>query len=317
MKEHLTSLLQQALAALCDQQLIPAESCEIPVQVEASRDPQHGEFASNLAMILAKNAGKPPRALAELLVNHLPRSPQIAKVEIAGPGFINFTLTPAALEQTVSAILLAENHYGWRTLGTGQHIHLEYVSANPTGPLHVGHGRSAAYAACVANLLKAMGFQVHQEYYVNDAGRQMRILGFSTWLRYLQAFGESVDFPKNAYQGDYITDIANLLREQYNSRFQKSALTAAKAAAKKYDPETDADRYIDAYIEEAMTLLGKEDFNLIQKFTLQEILADIKDDLIEFGVVYDDWFFETRLFETGLVECRDRIIAKTRSCLPA
>ncbi len=130
----------------------------------------------------------------------------------------------------------------------------------------------------------------------------MRILGFSTWLRYLQTFGESADFPKNAYQGDYITDIANLLREQYNSRFQKSALVAAKTAAKKYDPETDADRYIDAYIEEAMTLLGKEDFNLIQKFTLREILADIKDDLIEFGVVYDDWFFETQLFETGLVQ---------------
>jgi arginyl-tRNA synthetase len=310
MKEHLTSLLQQALGALCHQQLLPAESCEIAVQVEASRDPQHGEFASNLAMVLAKSAGKPPRALAELLVNHLPHSPQIAKVAIAGPGFINFTLTAAALEQTVSAILLAENHYGWRTLGTGQNIHLEYVSANPTGPLHVGHGRSAAYAACVANLLKAMGFQVHQEYYVNDAGRQMRILGFSTWLRYLQSFGESVDFPKNAYQGDYITDIANLLREQYNSRFQKSALTAAKAAAKKYDPETDADRYIDAYIDEAMTLLGKEDFNLIQKFTLQDILADIKDDLIEFGVVYDDWFLETQLFETGLVEAGIELLRK-------
>jgi arginyl-tRNA synthetase len=310
MKDHLTALLQQALTAICEQKFIAADAGKTPVQIESARDPQHGEFASNLAMVLAKIAGKPPRELANLLVAHLPKSSQVAKVEIAGPGFINFTLTNAALEQTVTKVLLAEKHYGWSSLGAGQRIHLEYVSANPTGPLHVGHGRSAAYAACVANLLKAVGFEVHQEYYVNDAGRQMRILGFSTWLRYLQIFNENPDFPKNAYQGDYITDIAQLLREQYNSRFVKSPAAAAKTIAEKFSSESDADRYIDAYIEAAIALLGKEDFDIIQKFTLQEILADIKDDLTEFGVAYDQWFFETELFQSNLVQAGLELLQK-------
>jgi arginyl-tRNA synthetase len=301
MKEHLTALLRQSLTALSDQQLVPVQKNEFNIQVEIAKDPQHGEFASNLAMVLAKSAGKKPRDIAELLVKHLPQSPLIAKVEIAGPGFINFTMAAAALEQVVANILTARDQYGWSTIGSGQRVHLEYVSANPTGPLHVGHGRSAAYAACVANLLKAAGFQVHQEYYVNDAGRQMRILGFSTWLRYLQASGIKVDFPKNAYQGDYIIDIAALLRQQYSSRFEKNPTAAATAAAKQFPPETEADRYIDAYIEGAIELLGQTDFNLIQKLTLEEILADIKDDLMEFGVVYDNWFPETQLIHSNLV----------------
>jgi len=302
MKEHITSLLQQAVAVLCDQQQIPPESRSVVVQVEAARDPEHGEFASNLAMILAKTAQKKPRELAELLVKQLPKSAGFAAVTVAGPGFINFTLSSTALEQVVAKVLLAGDHYGWSTVGAGQRIHLEYVSANPTGPLHVGHGRSAAYASCLARLLKAAGFQVHQEYYVNDAGRQMRILGLSTWLRYLETFGETVDFPKNGYQGDYIIDIAKMLREQYDARFQKNPQAAAKKAAAVASSGTDADRYIDAYIDEAVALLGEQDFNLIQNLTLREILNDIKDDLAEFGVFYDDWFFETQLYKMTLIE---------------
>ncbi len=310
MKDHITTLFQQSLAVLCDQQLIPSESRNLPVQVEPSRDPKHGEFATNFAMTLAKTAGKNPRELAELLIRHLPKSAKIAKVEMAGPGFINFTLAPAALESVIPAVLLAQDHYGWSMVGAGQRIHMEYVSANPTGPLHVGHGRSAAYGACVANLLKAIGFQVYQEYYVNDAGRQMRILGLSTWLRYLQTSGQNVDFPKNAYQGDYILDIANKLRDQYNDRFLHSPLTLAQTAAKKYPPETDGDRYIDAFIEGAVALLGKENFDIIQKLTLQEILADIKDDLTEFGVEYDHWFSETQLIEMNLVQAGIELLQK-------
>lgn len=310
MKDHLTALLQQSVTSLVNQQLIPVGADGVSVQVEPSRDPEHGEFATNLAMMLAKAAGKKPRELAELIVRHLPKSAEVAKVEIAGPGFINFTLASAALEAVVAKILLARDHYGWSMIGSGQRIHLEYVSANPTGPLHVGHGRSAAYAACVANLLKSMGFEVHQEYYVNDAGRQMRILGFSTWLRYLQVLGVKVDFPKNAYQGDYIIDIANMLRRQYGERFSHNPQSAAQGAAVQFSPETDGDRYIDAYIEAAVAILGKEDFNLIQKLTLQEILADIKDDLTEFGVVYDQWFPETHLVEMNLVQAGIELLRK-------
>ncbi len=302
MKDQIAALLQQTVIVLCEQKLLPPEAKSVPVQVEAARDPQHGEYASNLAMVLTKIAGKKPREIAELVVSNLPPNSDIAKVEIAGPGFLNFTLTSAALESIVTKIWLAQDHYGWSMVGAGQKVHMEYVSANPTGPLHVGHGRGAAYAACVANLLKVVGFQVHQEYYVNDAGRQMRILGFSTWLRYLQNLGIPVELPKNAYQGDYIIDIANLLQEKYQDRFKKDPSALGKVAAEKFSPVEDADRYIDTYIEGAVKTLGKEDFNIIQKFTMEEILADIKQDLLEFGVEYDNWFFESQLFDMGLVQ---------------
>lgn len=309
MKLHLTVLLQDALTALHAQQLLPAD-VRASVQIEQSRDPNHGEFACNLALILAKPAKKKPREVAEMLVRHLPNSSQVAAVEIAGPGFINFRMAPAALEQVVAQVLSAGDHYGWTTVGAGRRIHLEYVSANPTGPLHVGHGRSAAYAACVANLLKTAGFQVHQEYYVNDAGRQMRILGFSAWIRYLQAQGETVLLPKNAYQGDYIADIAQNLIKKYGNRFQKNPSSVAAKLAEQFSPEEDADRYIDAYITAAVELLGKEEFSMVQKFTLEEILADIKDDLTEFGVVYDAWFQESQLIEMGLVEAGIALLKK-------
>ncbi len=162
--------------------------------------------------------------------------------------------------------------------------------ANPTGPLHVGHGRSAAYAACVANLLKAVGYRVHREYYVNDAGRQMRILGLSTWIRYLQVLDEPIDLPKNAYQGDYIREIAHSLRDQYGIRFLKNTDQLNIRIAQL--TQTDADRYIDAYIDVAVDLLGEEEFNLIRKTSLQQILEDIKNDLSDFGVIYDNWFMK-------------------------
>lgn len=302
MKNHIAALLQQAVITLCDKKIISEDSRTISIQVEANRDPARGEFASNLAMILAKKTQKNPPELAQIIVDHLPASDFISSTAVAGPGFINFTLSPPALEKVIADILQAEDHYGWSSMGAGQRVHLEYVSANPTGPLHVGHGRSAAYGACVANLLKTAGFQVHQEYYVNDAGRQMRILGFSTWLRYLQLLEVQVDFPLNAYQGDYIIDIAKKLHEQYGRRFNKNPAAIAKNVAQKYSPEREADRYIDAYIEGAISLLGQTDFDIIQKLTLQEILADIKDDLTEFGVVYDNWFFETELMSLNLVQ---------------
>ncbi len=302
MKNHINELLRKSLITLSEKQILSEEFKTIPIQVEPNRDSARGEYASNIAMILAKKAGKNPQELAKLIADHLPSSRFLSSVLMAGPGFINFTLSPDALENVVPTILRAEDHYGWSSIGAGQKIHLEYVSANPTGPLHVGHGRSAAYGACVANLLKTAGYQVRQEYYVNDAGRQMRILGFSTWLRYLQLMGMQVDFPANAYQGDYIVDIAKKLDEHYGQRFNKNPGSIAKHAAQKYPSQHEPDRYIDAYIEGAISLLGQVDFDIIQKLTLQEILADIKDDLTEFGVVYDNWFFETELMSLNLVQ---------------
>lgn len=207
MKQTIESLLAQALTELKKQGIVPPEM-SASLQLERARDPSHGDFATNLALTLAKQSKLNPRDLAQKIVAAIPPDACLAKVDIAGPGFINFTLTPQASYAVVSQILREKENYGQSAMGRGQSIHLEYLSSNPTGPLHVGHGRSAAYGACVAALLKAVGYKVHREYYVNDAGRQMQIVGLSIWLRYLEALGENIALPKNAYQGDYIIEIA-------------------------------------------------------------------------------------------------------------
>lgn len=301
MKSHLIELLISALKALSDKNVIAEIQTDV-VQVERTRDAQFGDFSSNVALILAKSHKLNPRELAQNIIKHLPHSEWIEKVEMAGPGFINFRLTASAIELVVKQIFAAKDHYGLSTAHAGEKIHIEYVSANPTGPLHVGHGRSAAYGACVANLLKAVGFQVHREYYVNDAGRQMRILAFSTWVRYLQILGLQVNLPASAYQGEYIIDTATKLKQQYQERFKKNISADQLKKLEKVAQETDADRAIDNCVHYAIEFLGVDDFAIIQQVVLQDILDDIRDDLTEFGVVYDNWFNESQLIEMGLVK---------------
>ncbi|MFA7388387.1 MAG: arginine--tRNA ligase, partial [Thiohalobacteraceae bacterium] len=200
MKQHLEQLLTDAVHGLQAGGGLPAD-LEISVQVERTRDRAHGDFASNVAMTLAKAARAKPRDIAEKIVVALPASAQVAKVDIAGPGFINFHLTPAAYHRVVGDVLEQGARFGRSDLGAGRSVQVEFVSANPTGPLHVGHGRGAAYGAAVADLLEAVGYRVHREYYVNDAGRQMDILAASVYLRYLDLCGESFEFPSNGYKG--------------------------------------------------------------------------------------------------------------------
>ncbi|MCX8049462.1 MAG: arginine--tRNA ligase, partial [Methylohalobius sp.] len=180
MQEHLQKLLAQALIRLRAQGELPVES-DAPIRVDRSRAPEHGDFSSNIALILAKATGKPPRQLAERILSALPSDPAVREVEIAGPGFINFFIDPNAQFQIIAQVLRERENFGRSQVGQGQKVHIEFVSANPTGPLHVGHGRGAAYGATLANLLEAVGFRVHREYYVNDAGRQMDILAVSVW----------------------------------------------------------------------------------------------------------------------------------------
>src|SRR6202011_6267955 len=177
-------------------------------EVEYTRDAQHGDFASNLAMRLAKATRQNPRKLAEALVRSLPASSVVAKVDIAGAGFINFFLTKDAYHAEIGKVLRDGRQYGRPAAGGGRSVQVEFVSANPTGPLHVGHGRHAAFGATVANLLEAVGHRVEREYYINDAGRQMEILAVSTWLRYLEHCGERFTFPANGYRGEYILGVA-------------------------------------------------------------------------------------------------------------
>ena len=181
LKQHIETLLSRAIAQLIAAGELPADAAQT-IEVERARSKEHGDFASNIALVLAKPARLKPRVLAERLMRALPRSERILKTEIAGPGFINFFLSASALHETVGQILAQGEDYGRSRLGQNRRVQVEFVSANPNGPLHVGHGRGAAYGAAVADLLAAVGYDVHREYYVNDAGRQMDILAVSVWL---------------------------------------------------------------------------------------------------------------------------------------
>ncbi|MBT4812314.1 MAG: arginine--tRNA ligase, partial [Thiotrichales bacterium] len=218
MKTQLQQLIEAALSQLCNDGTLQLETLPTAL-VERTRDRTHGDFATNMAMVLAKQAKRNPRELAQLLLDALPESELVVKTEIAGPGFINFFVSDAAYATVIAQVFEQSSSYGKSQVGAGQKVLMEYVSANPTGPLHVGHGRGAAYGAATASLLKAAGYQVHREYYVNDAGRQMDILAASVWLRYLDLCGEEVTFPSNGYQGDYIWDIAATLHREQQETF--------------------------------------------------------------------------------------------------
>src|SRR5579862_8051106 len=215
MKNHIENLIQASLEKLQASGELPEISG--PIHIDATKDKKHGDFASNIAMVLAKAAQKKPREIAERIIQSLPSSDYIQKVEIAGPGFINFFLSSQALNDVVKLILDQKETYGTSKIGRDKRVLVEFVSSNPTGPLHVGHGRHAAYGAVVCNLLDAVGFKSYREYYVNDAGRQMDILAVSVWLRYLGLCGENVIFPANAYQGDYVIEIARKVKEDHGS----------------------------------------------------------------------------------------------------
>jgi arginyl-tRNA synthetase len=305
-KNLIENLLRQALAALPPDLVDPAARTVTP-EVERTRDAAHGDYASNLAMRLAKAARSNPRTLAAALIAALPPHPSIAKVEVAGAGFINFFVRADALHAQVAAILAQGAQYGRSQLGAGTRLMVEFVSANPTGPLHVGHGRHAAYGATLANLLEAVGYAVQREYYVNDAGRQMEILAASTWLRYLELRGEHFPFPANGYRGDYIAAIARRLDSEVGASLHHPAAAVFSGLPADEPQGGDKDEYIDALIVRARTLLGAAEFRRCLDVALDDILSDIKDDLAEFGVRFDTWFPERSLTEDGSI---DRALAE-------
>jgi arginyl-tRNA synthetase len=301
MKSDIKQLLEQAISQLKAQNTIPADT-PVNIQIERCRDAAHGDFASNIAMTLAKAAKIAPRNLAQQLVDSLDLPSSICAVEIAGPGFINFTLSADASLSIIPTILNQKDQFGRQKQKDKKHIHLEFVSANPTGPLHVGHGRSAAYGACVANLLEAIGHQVTREYYVNDAGRQMHILALSVWIRYLQQMEEDITLPSNAYQGDYIVDIAKNLLDQKGEAYSSTQTDYLNALGNEFDPIEQKEAYIDQAILAARALIGDAAFNEVKQFSLNAILDDIRLDLQEFGVTYDQWYPESQLYEDGSFE---------------
>jgi len=307
LKYLIENLVRDALAAL-PEELRSLDITPGSATIERTRDTTHGDFASNIAMQLAKAAKRKPRDLAQAIVAALPASDLVSKVEIAGPGFINFFVSPAGYHQELLRVLDEGAAFGRSRMGAGQRVIVEFVSANPTGPLHVGHGRHAAFGATLANLLDAAGYSVHREYYINDAGRQMEILAASVWLRYLECFGEQFPFPSNGYRGDYLHPIANKLVEVAGRTLVRPAAEIFRDLPPDA-PAGDKDIYIDAVIERAKALLGEDGFRRTFKLALDDILADIRQDLEEFGVRYDEWFSERSLATNGAI---DRALERLR-----
>jgi arginyl-tRNA synthetase len=277
---------------------------DLEPQLERTRDAKHGDFTSNIALRLAKKLSRPPRDFAAEVVAALPDSELIASVEIAGPGFINFTLAAAAYEHELRSIFSSGNDYGRSEQGSGQRVLLEYLSANPTGPLHVGHGRLAAYGASLANLLRAAGHDVHEEYYVNDAGRQMDILAASVWLRYAEISAGDLPFPPNAYQGEYVRTIAQNLQE---SNGDSLATGVAAVEAILNGDETDPEKRLDLVIAEIKQQISIENFTVVLDAALESVLEDIKNDLEGFGVVPQRWYSERTLVD-GAIEHALRVL---------
>lgn len=308
MKQALHQVIVGALSQLQQDQKISTFD-PTNVKIELPRDKAHGDLATNAAMVFAKANGMNPRAFAEMLIAALPVTDWLVSSEIAGPGFINFRVKAEAKFAVVEQILAQQADYGRVNVGEGQSVQVEYVSANPTGPLHVGHGRGAAYGSALVSVLRHAGYDVHAEYYVNDAGRQMDILATSVWLRYLSLCGEQFTFPSNGYQGDYIMTTARSLLSEEAERLRRSAADAfANVHADQLCDSDgnvmsgDKEKHIDDLIANAKQLLGAADYRLVLDRVLHDILTDIKEDLGEFGVHFDNWFSERSLTETGIVD---------------
>jgi arginyl-tRNA synthetase len=270
MKHSISAMVTEALSrAYAAGELPSSEFTEI--FVEEPRVEAQGDLSVNTAMIMAKTQKMPPRKIADIIVRHLedPRG-IVARTDIAGPGFINFFLNPRAYHDVLFTVHEENERYGASTIGQGRKTQVEFVSANPTGPLHVGHGRGAAVGDSVARVLRFCGYDVQTEYYINDSGRQINTLGRSVYLRYLEMTGRSIAFPEDCYQGDYIVDLAGQVLEK-NGR-------------------------------SLLDLSEEEGIGICARYAADSILADIALDLKNFGVTFDRWFSEQSLYDAGLVD---------------
>jgi arginyl-tRNA synthetase len=260
--------VRAANAALAAEGAMPAGLDQSRIVVEPPRDPTHGDMATNAAMVLAKDAGKKPRELAEAIAGKLRADALIDKVDVAGPGFINLTLKPAAWTGELRAVLAAGADYGRSTLGKSEPVNIEYVSANPTGPMHVGHCRGAVFGDALANLLKFAGYEVTREYYINDAGAQVDALARSGFLRYREALGEDIGaIPEGLYPGDYVKQVGEELKTDYGD-------TLLKKPESEWKP-------------------------IVRERAINIMMADIRNDLWSLGVVPDVFFSEASLTEEG------------------
>jgi len=299
-KEDLHILLRRALQSL-EGSLLSGPIDPKLIAVERARDSTHGDFASNIAMRLAKTVCKPPRAIAEAIIAALPRSPIVERIEVAGAGFINFFLVKDLYARELVLIHEQGESYGRHRPEHPRKVLLEFVSANPTGPLHIGHGRQAAFGDTLGNLLAAAGDVVTREYYINDSGRQIDILAVSVWVRYLEVCGEELKFPENGYRGDYIRPIAEALHQREGIALKYSAATVL-AGLPADAPDGDKEKHIDAYIVRCRNLIGEKAWNRLLQTSVAAMLEEIRNDLDGYGVHFDNWISERAFTHGGAVE---------------
>jgi arginyl-tRNA synthetase len=294
MKNDLIRILKTVLKQIGEENSIDFSNKKVSIQ--ENKEKSHGDYASNLAMVIAKDLSQTPREVAEKICSLLPSEEWIEKVNIAGPGFINFYLKKDTHNEILLLIEESGRDFGRNNSGNGERVLIEYVSSNPTGPLHVGHGRGAAFGSVLSELLRRAGYKVDEEYYVNDHGRQMNILTISIWLRYLHQNGQELKFSKKGYQGVYVEQLAKQLAEEkgtkYNLKENESDLLELLEAQ-----ETEED--LDRLIGWGKSFL-KENFEEIREFSLREIMSSIKEDLKLFGVNHNLWFNESSMYSNKI-----------------
>ncbi|APX24607.1 arginine--tRNA ligase [Salipiger profundus] len=264
------ALVLQAIEALQAEGALPADLNTAPVTVEPPRDPLHGDMATNAAMVLAKPAKQKPRDIAEALAAKIGADDRIVSAEVAGPGFLNLRLAPSVWQALPETVLGQGTDFGRSDLGQGEKVNVEYVSANPTGPLHVGHTRGAVFGDALASLLDFAGYDVTREYYINDGGAQVDVLARSVYLRYLEAQGHDVEFADGTYPGDYLIPVGEKLKEKVGDRYVGA-------------PES-------VWLEE------------VRDFATEEMMSLIREDLAMLGVKMDTFFSEKSLYGTGKIE---------------
>jgi len=306
-KNDLQHLLQGALKSL-EGSLLPQSVDPSWVTVDRTRDAQHGDFASNIAMRLAKSVGRNPRELATAIIAALPANELVTKAEVAGAGFINFFLAKDLFAKELLRVHREGENYGRANPHTRRKVLLEFVSANPTGPMHVGHGRQAAFGDALGRLLAAAGDDVTREYYINDAGRQTEILAVSVWLRYLEVCGETLVFPQNGYRGDYLLPVAKEFHARLGTIWHRPAATVF-ANLPPDAPAGDKDQYIDALIARGRELLGADHWQTLLQRSIDAMLAEIRDDLDGYGVHFDKWTSEREFNASGAI---DRALERLR-----
>jgi len=262
MKKDIRELVEEAMQGIGLQ--------NVPVELEVPRDEKMGDLATPVAMNLSKTLKKPPRQIAEEILKSLGEPDIFEKIDIAGPGFINFTFSPRYLFSEMKDLLSQGEAFLRREIGKGRKIQIEFVSANPTGPLHLGHGRGAAVGAALSNLLKAAGYEVEREYYINDAGKQVKLLGLSVFAKYQQLLGIEYPFPEDGYRGSYVEQIAKRIVHQYGNKYSEMSF--------------------------------QEVAEFFTDFSYREMLGDIGKDLKDFGIVFDAWQSERELYSEGDVD---------------